>query len=281
MEGEGSKGDGEGEREEEMREGVSVVGVDNAGGDIERVAEVKVMGLQGGEGEGEQSLMNTAVCVHGEGEEGGGSTMETEGEGAGGKLGREDVGSQTEEHGIATSEQNYTVSAHGDDEGTMVAGGGGTVEGTSGVVGEGEKVESASGVEVGEGEKVESASGVVGEGEKVESASGVGVGEGEKVEGASGVVGEGAKVESASGVVGEGEKVESASGVGVGEGEKVEGASGVVGEGAKVEGASGVGIDESEGYQKVEFATLFYHATTGYYYDPVRTLYVYMCMHVV
>ena len=34
-------------------------------------------------------------------------------------------------------------------------------------------------------------------------------------------------------------------------------------------GGSGGGVEESEGYQKVEFASLYYHAATGYYYDAV------------
>ena len=43
------------------------------------------------------------------------------------------------------------------------------------------------------------------------------------------------------------------------------------------EGAVAMAMDESEGYQKVEFAVLYYHSTTGYYYDPVRTTHDHTC----
>ena len=33
--------------------------------------------------------------------------------------------------------------------------------------------------------------------------------------------------------------------------------------------ATGSGVEETEGYQKVEFSALYYHSATGYYYDAV------------
>ena len=53
---------------------------------------------------------------------------------------------------------------------------------------------------------------------------------------------------------------------------------GTAGEGQPgTEGAAAMAMDESEGYQKVEFAVLYYHSTTGYYYDPVRTTHDHTC----
>ena len=39
--------------------------------------------------------------------------------------------------------------------------------------------------------------------------------------------------------------------------------------------SAGVAMEDNEGYQKVEFAALYYHTATGYYYDPV-CIYVYV-----
>ena len=36
--------------------------------------------------------------------------------------------------------------------------------------------------------------------------------------------------------------------------------------------ALGTVLEESDGYQKVEFTALYYHSATGYYYDPVWTV---------
>ena len=148
MAGEGAKGEREGEGE--MREGVSVVGVENASRDVVETDE-KVRGLEGGERE---VLMNTATCVHGEREEGGESKMETDGEAVSGGLRGEEADSQTEEHGTAISEQSNTVTTLSGDEGTLVTGGGGGGGGGGGAV------DGAAGVGVGVSEKVEGAAGV-------------------------------------------------------------------------------------------------------------------------